>query len=79
MTKLVAFAPALLVVSWIGTLGSDPAGKVYAGQSRSVSESRTRSPVIRQPARRYGTSRSAPFAMGFTGRAGTDRIWPGWV
>ena len=39
MTRLVALVLALFVVSLLGALGSDPAGKVYASQNGSVSQS----------------------------------------
>lgn len=39
MTRLVALVLALSVVSLLGALGGDPAGKVYASQDGSVSQS----------------------------------------
>ena len=38
MTKGVSFAVALVAVSWIGTLDSDPSGKLHAGQSLGASQ-----------------------------------------
>jgi uncharacterized repeat protein (TIGR01451 family) len=38
MTMGVSFAAALVAVSWIGTLGSDPSGTLHAGQSLGVGQ-----------------------------------------
>ena len=70
MTRIVALALALLAVSWLGTLGRDPAGNVYAGQSRGVSQRQHIPPGDVAAGRDRWNEQECAFCHGLHGQGG---------